>query len=258
MVGMWRESMIDPVLERPLLGLHRALDVDAFWKATQQLLSAAMPNRLIRLTFQSNPVSPRIVRRTLPLPDGFFAAEPLKSYIAKRPRRRLARISDVFSNRNRLLKSAFYRRYLAPQRCLDGVVLLFWRARRLFCAIAIMRTAAQGDLSSGEMKLLRQLYPQFLIALHRLRSLGREHSVRLAFEESLRRLPLPTILLRWNLKLVYQNPAARDFCVAWEKGPEAGRLIKAHSHIPSEILERCRQLKQQWANLRHPKALKAG
>ncbi|PYK70490.1 MAG: hypothetical protein DME42_12540, partial [Verrucomicrobia bacterium] len=96
------------------------------------------------------------------------------------------------------------------------------------------------------MKLLRQLYRQFRTALHRLGSLEREHSARTAFEELLRRLPLPTILLRWNLKPVYQNQAARDFCSVWEKGPNEARWTKARSPIPPEILDRCRQLRQQW------------
>jgi len=113
--------------------------------------------------------------------------------------------------------------------------------------IAIMRTAKQGNLSPAEMKLLQQLYPQFLTALCRLRSLEREHSLRMDLEEFLSRLPLPTILLRWNLKPIYQNRAARDFCAVWEKGPEEAQLTKAASPIPSEILDRCRLLKQQWA-----------
>ena len=82
-----------------------------------------------------------------------------------------------------------------------------------------MRTAAHGDLTPAEMKLLRQLYRQFRTALQRLGSLEREQSARTALEELVRRLPLPTILLRWNLKPVYQNRAARDFCSVWEKGP---------------------------------------
>jgi len=183
------------------------------------------------------------------MPDGFFNAAPLKGYIAGRPRNRFVRISDVFSNRSSLMKSAFYRRYMAPERCLHGVGLFFWKDERLICVIAIMRTATQGDLSPAEMKLLRQLYPQVLTALHRLGSLEREHSARMAFEEFLNRLPMPTILLRWNLKSIYQNRAARDFCAVWEKGPEAARLMKPSSPIPSEILDRCRLLKQQWASM---------
>src|SRR6266404_5316337 len=251
-VGTKREPVIDPVLERPLLGLHRAMNIDSFWKAVQRLLSAAIPNRLMGMTLQHNPILPMITRWTLPMPDGFFNAAPLKGYIAGRPRNRFVRISDVFSNRSSLMKSVFYRRYMAPQRCLHGVGLFFWKDERLICVIAIMRTTTQGDLSPAEMKLLRQLYPQVLTALHRLGSLEREHSARMAFEEFLNRLPMPTILLRWNLNLVYQNRAARDFCALWEKGPAEARLIKATSPIPSEILDRCRLLKQQWAHAQRP------
>ncbi len=255
---MKRESVIHPVMERPLLGLHRAMNVDSFWKAVQQVLSAAIPNRLMGMTLQPNPVLPMIARWTLPMPDGFFAAEPLKSYIARRPRHRFVRINDVFSNRRRLMKSAFYRRYMAPQRCVHGVGLFFWKDQRLICVIAIMRTATQGDLSPAEMNLLRQFYPQFLTALRRLGSLEREHSVRMDFEKSLSRLPLPTILLRWNLKPIYQNRAARDFCAVWEKGPEKAQLMKATSPIPPEILDRCRLLKQKWVPAKRPRAPQAG
>src|SRR6266576_3781243 len=255
---MKRESVIDPVLERPLLGLHRAMNVDSFWKAVQRLLSAAMPNRLMGMTLQHNPILPMITRWTLPMSDGFFNAAPLKAYIAGRPHNRFVRISDVFANRNSLMKSAFYRRYMAPQRCQHGVGLFFWKGQRLVCVIAILRTATQGDLSPAEMKLLQQLYPQLLTALWRLRSLEREHSLRMDLEEFLSRLPLPTILLRWNLKPIYQNRAARDFCAVWEKGPEEAQLMNATSPIPSEILDRCRLLKQQWAAAQRPVAPETG
>jgi DNA-binding CsgD family transcriptional regulator len=246
--GSKREAAIDPSLEKTLLSLHAAMNLGSFWKAIQQLLAAAMPNRLIGLMLQPNPILPMIARWTLPMPDGFFAAEPLKSYVAAQPRQRFVRISDLFSNRSSLMKSAFYRRYMAPQKCAHGVCLLFWKDQKLICVIAIMRTATQGDLSPAEMKLLEQLYPQFLTALCRLRSLEREHSLRMDLEEFLSRLPLPTILLRWNLKPIYQNRAAREFCAVWEKGPEKAQLTKATSPIPSEILDRCRLLKQQWAH----------
>src|SRR6266566_1207743 len=246
--GTERESVIDPALEKPLLCLHAAMNVGSFWKAMQQVLSAAMPNGLVGLMLQPNPILPMIARWTAPMRDGFFTGEPLKSYIAAQPRQRFVRISDLFSNRSSMIKSAFYRRYMAPQTCAHGVCLLFWKDQRLICVIAIMRTATQGDLSPAEMKLLGQLYPQVLAALQRLGSLEREHSARMAFEEFLNRLPMPTILLRWNLKSIYQNRAARDFCALWEKGPEAARLMKASSPIPSEILDRCRLLKQQWAH----------
>ncbi len=247
-------SMLDPAAEKYLLGLQRAMSVDAFWKAAQQLLAAAVPNRLIGFMLQHNPILPPFARWTLPMPDGFFAAEPLKSYIAAHRRKTILRIGDLFSNRGNFMKSRFFRRYMAPQECPHAVCLLFRENQRLVCAIVIMRAATQGDLSSAETKLLRQLYPQFLTALRRLRSLGRERAVRMDFEECLRQLPLPTMLLRWNLKLIYRNRAARDFCAVWEKGWEQARLTNASSGIPSEILDRCRQLKHQWARAQRPSA----
>ncbi len=257
-VGMKREAVIDPSLEKTLLCLHAAMNLGSFWKAIQHLLAAAIPNRLIGLMLQPNPILPMIARWTLPMPDGFFAAEPLKRYIATQPRQKSLRISELFSNRSSLMKSAFYRRYMAPQKCAHGVCLLFWKDQRLICVIAIMRTATQGDLSPAEMKLLQHLYPQFLTALCRLRSLEREHSLRMDLEDFLSRLPLPTILLRWNLKPIYQNRAARDFCAVWEKGPEEAQLTNATSPIPSEILDRCRLLKQQWAHAQRPIARQTG
>src|SRR2546430_11588435 len=224
------------------------MNLGSFWKAIQQLLSVAIPNRLIGLMLQPNPILPMIARWTSPMRDGFFAADPLKSYIAARPRHRFVRITDLFSNRNSLIKSAFYRRYMAPQECAHGVCLFFWKDQRLICMITIMRTAKQGNLSPAEMKFLQQLYPQSLTPLLTLRSLEREHSLRMDLEEFLSRLPLPTLLLRWNLKPIYQNRAARDFCAVWEKGPEEAQLTKATSAIPSEILDQCRLLKQQWVD----------
>jgi DNA-binding CsgD family transcriptional regulator len=257
-VGMKREAVIDPSLEKTLLSLHAAMNVGSFWKAIQQLLAAAIPNRLIGLMLQPNPILPMIARWTLPMPDGFFTAEPLENYIAAQQRQRFARVSDLFSNRSSLMKSAFYRRYMAPQKCGYGACLFFWKRQRLICVIAIMRTATQGDLSPVEMNLIRQLYPQFQTALSRLRSLEREHSLRMDLEGFLSRLPLPTMLLRWNLKLIYQNRAARDFCAVWEKGAEEAQLTKATSPIPSEILDRCRLLKQQWAHAQRPIAPQIG
>src|SRR5437660_7848857 len=253
-VGVRRGSMFDPAVEKYLLSLQRAMNVDAFWKAVQQLLTAAIPNRLIGFTLQHNPILPPLARWTLQMPDGFFVAEPLKSYITARLRRKIVRLGNLFSNRPYFTKSRFYRRYMAPQECAQAVCLLFREKQRLVCAIVIMRTATQGDLSSAEMKLLRQLYPQFLTALRRLRSVGRERAVRTDLEECLRQLPLPTMLLRWNLKLIYRNRAARDFCAVWEKGWDQARLTNASSGIPSEILDRCRQLKEQWARAQRPSA----
>lgn len=241
-----RGSTLDPAIEKYLLDLHATMDLESFWKAVQQLLGAAIPNQIVGLTLQHNPILPLHVRWTSPMPSGFFITQPLKKFVDAQPHRKIVRIANLFSNRHAFARSTIFRRFIAPQKCAHAICLLFWQQRRLISAIVIMCTSAQGDLSPTEMKLLRQLYSQFSTALRRLRSLERERAVRVDLEEFVRRLPLPTILLRWNLKLLFQNPAARQFCAAWEKGFAEARVTNAKSPIPVEILNGCLRLKQEW------------
>jgi DNA-binding CsgD family transcriptional regulator len=240
------EPVIDPALERPLLSLHRAMDVNSFWRAVQQVLSVAIPNCVIGLTFRRNPTLPIIARCTRPMPEDFFGVEPLKSYLARPERKRFVRLRNLFSSRSSFVRSVLYRRYMTPQECAHGLCLFFWKRQRLICGLAILRPAKQGDFPPAQMKLLRELYAQFMTALCRIESLEHERAVRIDFEEFMKRLPLPTIILQWNLKPIYLNRAAREFCAVWRKGPEEAKRTKAISKIPAAILDRCRRLKQQW------------
>src|SRR5215471_21574121 len=242
------QPVINPALEKPLLKLHRATDVRSFWKAVHQLLSASIPSHSVGLSLQQSPGVPMISHWTLRMPDDFFVAEPLRSY-AMRPRpKKLVRLADLFDNHNSFERSIFYRRYMVPQKCAHGVAMFLWKRQRLICTIAILRSVKQGDFSSAELKLLSQLQPQFLAALRRIESLERERLVRVNFQRFLQRLPLPTIILRWDLKPIYQNPAAREFCAVWEKGPDEAKRTKANSPVPTEIVDQCRVLKQRWTD----------
>src|SRR5437667_8490673 len=104
-----------------------------------------------------------------------------------------------------MLRSDFFRKYMEPQSRLHAIGLFFWQRQRLLAIIVIMRTAEQGDFTSVQTKLLRHLYPQFETALRRLQLGERERATCTALENFLSGLPLPTMLLRWNLRLVDQN-----------------------------------------------------
>ena len=240
------KTVIESALEKPLLNLHATMDTASLWKAIQGVINAVMPSSLMGLTLQHNPILPMIALWTKPLPHDSFNYRPVEAYLNAHPRSKVVRASDVFPTRIRLLKSDFYRQYIAPHECRYAAGLFFWSSPKLMCVITIMRSANQRDFSEMEMKLLLHLHPQFQTALRRLGSLEREHSARLAFEGFLGRLPLPTILLRWNLELAYQNQAAREFSALWESGPDLARAQKATAPIPIPILSGCRVLKQQW------------
>ena len=241
-----RRNILEPAVQKPLLRLHAALDLTSFWKAIQGVIDVALPGSFLGLTLQHNPIMPMIAKWSRSIPDGNFNSTLLQDYLRAHPRCRFVRSTDIFLNMEKLEKSDFFQQYMEPQKRRYAIGLFFWRGQRLICVIVIMRTARQGEINPQQTKLLQQLYPQFQTALHRLGSLEREHSTRIALGEFLRRLPLPTILLRWNLTLIYQNRAAREFCALWEKGPKMSRVLKSDDPVPLEILEGCRALKKKW------------
>ena len=132
-------------------------------------------------------------------------------------------------------------------RCAIG--LFFWEIRRLLASIIVVRSLQQGELSPGEVRVIGHLHAQFQTALHRLHSRSRERAVRVALEQFMRRLPLPTVLLRWNLRLAYRNQAGAESCAVWQRGPLGARFIKLKAPIPPEILNQCRVLKKRWEQL---------
>src|SRR5437763_14304862 len=130
-----RRSIVDPTLEKPLLNLHAATDIDSFWKAVQQVIEAALPNCFIGLTLQHTPILPRIVRSTKRMPGGVFPIAALENYFATHPRQKLVLASDVFPDERRLRKSLFYRNYMAPLNGRYPIGLFFWNAGRLLGVI---------------------------------------------------------------------------------------------------------------------------
>jgi hypothetical protein len=91
------QSITDPRLEKPLLHLHAAIDVDSFWQAVQDVIGVALQTRFIGLTLQHSPISPRIARSTAKLPGSFFPIAPVEKYFNTHPRRNVIFISVFFS-----------------------------------------------------------------------------------------------------------------------------------------------------------------
>jgi len=243
------QSVLDPTLEKPLLHLHAAIDVDSFWKGVQDVIEAAFPNCFIGLTLQHSPILPRIAKSTEKLPGSFFPIMPTQKYFSIHPHRNIVSISDFFSDERHFKRSSFYRGCIVPLNGRCAIGLFFWDIRRLLAAIIVVRNLQQGELSPGEVRVIGHLHSQFQTALHRLHSRSRERAVRVALEQFMRRVPLPTVLLRWNLRLAYRNQAAAESCAVWQRGPSEARFIKLKAPLPPEVLNQCRVLKKRWEQL---------
>jgi DNA-binding CsgD family transcriptional regulator len=198
---------------------------------------------------QHSPVLPRIAKSTKKLPSRFFPISPIEKYFNAHPHRNIVFISDFFRDERHFKRSSFYRGCLVPINGRVAIGLFFWGIRRLLAAIVVVRSVQQGELAPRDMRLIRHLHAQFQTALGRLRLLERERAVRMAFQQFMRRVPLPTVLLRWNLRSVYRNQAASEFCALWQWGSPAARFVKTKAPLPPEILNQCRVLKKRWEQL---------
>ena len=173
----------------------------------------------------------------------------IKKYFSTHPHRNIVFINDFFSDERHFRRSSFYRGCIVPLNGRCAIGLFFWDIRRLLASIIVVRNLQQGELSPGEVRVIGHLHSQFQTALHRLHSRSRERAVPVALEQFMRRLPLPTVLLRWNLRLAYRNQAAAESCAVWQRGPLGARFIKLKAPIPPEILNQCRVLKKRWEQL---------
>ena len=142
----------------------------------------------------------------------------------------------------------FYREFAQPMGFYYTANVGVWKGSRLLGGSSAMRSLAQGDFTDGEMKLLRRLHPYLDAAIKRLDRLHGERNARAAVEQLLRRLPLPTLLLDWELRVIHSNPSGNESCARWNGGPASVLVPKGRDgpRVPEPLLAACRELRAKW------------
>src|SRR6266480_4654185 len=122
-------SIIDPTLEKPLLYLHAAINVDSFWNAVQDVMEAALPTRFIGLTLQHSPIFPRIAKSTEELSGSFFPIAPIEKYFKAHPHRNVVFIGYFDCGASHFRHSSCYRDCMRPLKGRCAIGLFFWDFR---------------------------------------------------------------------------------------------------------------------------------
>src|SRR5947209_2885179 len=126
-----KQSTLDmSTMEKPLLKLHAVMDIASFWDAVQRIINAVVPDSLLGLTLQHNPVLPMVVRWSLPIPEGLFDSESIEKFLNKSPRRKLVPIKKAFRVQRKSLQFQRNSPLTLTTRSLGGVGLFFRRRRR--------------------------------------------------------------------------------------------------------------------------------
>lgn len=223
----------------PLLAdLRDALNLMDLWVATVALLDAALPNFHYVAALPCVEDRPIFVISTVPGQDQpgyweqFLSCEPpLARVIAEKPQAKTAYMNDHWSDEE-LSDTAFFHNIMEPEGWWFAAGFLLWENGAFTGHIGMNRTREQGPYLLHERKILEELHPHIAAAVRRVAAFDSERAKRAALEEVLKQLPDGMVILDWELRQVFRNRAADDFCRRWnESRSEAGAAL------PSEVIQ---------------------
>jgi len=156
----------------------------------------------------------------------------------------------IISDPRELRNTDYFRQFFKPFDWHHIVCLPYWRGSEISSGIDLRRTQKQGDFQPGEIALLKKLHPHIDTVLKRLLPAHKEQSVADWLREFAQHLPLPLLLLDWNLTPVYVNREALRQCAIWNFGAHKARAYdpRAVFQTPSAIIGACSTLRS--VNLR--------
>ena len=150
-----------------------------------------------------------------------------------------------------LLADAGCTDHLGPCTC-----VLFWGKRHSGfpeTAFSVFRLAGQRDFSSDDFAALDNVHPHLETALDCLKTRLDSRSTQEGLVAVIRDLPLGSILLNWELNVVYANRSGKKHWITWRQGESAKNLKfgRRDCSVPTEIEQACREIQRDWtASLR--------
>lgn len=247
--GSWvsESAKAGPGADR-LLALHAAVDAEALWDAGVALLRTSMPAYHYLMALPTEGMKPFMLRTSLPVPDEADYWErlnrvaPLEGLLKRLAGRKVSRMSDMVPFVV-MRFSPFYRKFMKPEGWRYSAAMFFWDGDRYLGQFSQNRTAEQGDFTDRELEILEALHPHFEVAIRRVMLFDHERATRSAVEQSIRRSPLPTVVLDWELRSIYHNAAAVEASAAWRLDEQA-RSHKLAFVLPEDVRDACEALRE--------------
>lgn len=259
-------SLSEPRLQAQLLRLHGVTDASGFWNAIQGLFRECIPSNsmIAYLDYIDHPktwmAAKVLATSNANMPKEWFEErwklDITPPFVQSHPGIKFFRFSDIISDTREFRNTDYFRRYFKPFGWYYIACLSYWRGSRISSAIAIRRTQEQGDYRPAEIELLKKLHTHIDVVLKRLLPAHKEHAKAHWLGEFAQHLPMPLLLLDWNLDPFYVNREALKQCAVWNFGPEMARAYdpRAVFRIPPTVIQACAELKARWIGENMPAA----
>src|SRR5205085_5098267 len=100
--------------------------------------------------------------------------------------------------------------------------------------------------SRPEIATMEMIHPHIDAAYRRVNQLQSQHCARRGMEELIALLPLPAILIDWNVVPLFHNSAALDATVRWLGGDAHLKRSSIDFALPLDLLAAVAQMKDDW------------
>ncbi|RYD48485.1 MAG: LuxR family transcriptional regulator [Verrucomicrobiaceae bacterium] len=254
------QTATDPALAPHLSALQEALNLTDLWRAAVALLDAALPNLHYVAALPCVEDRPIFVISTVPGQDQpgywdqFLSCEPpLARVIMAQPLAKTAYLNDHWGD-DELSATPFHQKIMEPEGWWYAAGFLFWGDNGFVGHLGMNRTREQGPYQPHEREILEELHVHVAAAVRRVAAFDSERAKRAALEEVLKQQPDGMVILDWELRQVFRNRAADDFCRRCnELQDEAGAAL------PSEVADAAgKLLTESESLLRQPPSGKVG
>ncbi len=251
-------SLSHPRVQAQLLKFHGVTDVSGFWSSLQSLFRETIPNNsmVAYLDYFDHPKS-WMAARILATANAQMSSEWLEKrwkvditppFLQLHPGIKFFQFSDIIADPQEYQNTDYFRQFFKPFDWYYTGCLSFWHRAGVNSVIAIRRSQAQGAYRPDEIELFKKLHPHIEVVLKRLLPIHKDQAKAHWLGEFARHLPLPLLLLDWNLEPFYVNCAALEQCAVWNFGPSKARAYdpRATFRTPSVIIGTCAELKARW------------
>ncbi|HEY5779397.1 MAG TPA: LuxR C-terminal-related transcriptional regulator [Terrimicrobiaceae bacterium] len=180
-----------------------------------------------------------------------YRENPGLPLLSAHPGARIVQSSWDPPERASLINASITRCRLPCRLCRQAISLCFWEktpSEVLDCILSVHRCKEEGPFTPMELEVLNSLHPQIDRARRRVRHIEGERSAFHSLECLVRKLPLATLVLDWELRPVFANAAGRACCAQWICNDDPGwqKQNRAATAIPHELRDICAQMKSEW------------
>jgi|GEM_PF-5572665 len=172
---------------------------------------------------------------------------PILGFVQAHPGRKFVFDSDLYESEDAMYNHPYYRDVMEPEGWGHCMSMTFWKNQQTRGFVAVFRATGEADFTEDEATLLRNIYPQLQTALERVLKFHAQTESRRSMSELLSRLPLPSLLLDWDLKILHTNREGIEQTALWNFGPHKAMRLNAKKsfRLPAEVVNHCHDWKKR-------------